>query len=446
MRWPRRSARNDILRGIHLGKKGRVGGQTYSKGESSESWTSWGKKKKDVSKTQGATILIYTVIVIVLLFGGFFAYGYLSSEAGQRSIAEGFQNVYSFTLEPVLRSFRAAQDIGSRGTFGVKTNKTSTKKGIDLGALTSITGDVVPAGASFDLRFDIDFANIGSQTIDTTFYCAMNGTDEGAPKEEERTITGQIIPSEQVSLKRGTNVFCRIDGQETEKLDGAQIIRGWFTFPFKTEGATLPVYMIPGEVADQLDDEDFFKAYDLNVRRSDLRVTYNGEPISIAIGTGGEGDEEQPVIVRSGEALTYNTVGVTMTNEWNGDIIGLSYMDLILPAGVKLDDALNEGSSSCPFRQSGTYRDSSVYVMTEEAKDELFNFYISQGTFFGKLGKENKHTFQCWINIESDIFSGAPYVRKEYISNVEYEYKVRERTESVSIKGKGEALVEENVF
>ncbi len=429
MRWSKRSARDEILKDISFDKRGQVA--EHGGGGEGSSARQTGK--------QGLTIAVF---LIILIFGGVFLYGYVSGERGQRQIAEGLASVYDITIDPIFDALAAARGAGSGEYFSTRTNATSSKQGIDLADLVPITGEVIPAGRSFDLRYDIAFENVDvSDGIDTTFSCSFNTTDN------KQTVFGDILPSETLSLRKGTSVYCRINGEDTETLDGPIVVSGWFTFPYQTKDATLPVYLITGDVADQLGDEDFFEGYDLDVSRSDLRVTYNGEPISVAIGTGGEGDEEQPVIVRSGDdVLSYNTVGITLTNEWDGDIVNLKSMTLYLPSGIELDDELNQEPSAtgCPLVRTGSFREFNTYTLSDAVAQELLAYYFDPGSALGYeafFGKEDRKTFQCWIRVDPDLFAGAPYIKKDYVVDIEYEYKVKDEKAAISIKKTEESLV-----
>ncbi len=431
MRWLRRSSRNTILADISFKKRGQIlsgGGATTGRGSGGGGGTQSG----------GRNMLMIGLFLFGLVVLGVFAWGYLSSTNGQRAVQDLGASISKYTLEPVSNFFAGVYSTGSGDYFSTNINSSSQKSGLDLKDFRSITGEVVPAGESFDILYDIDYSNVpSSSTYDGIFYCYFNTSKTDTPPEIR--IDGKILPAEQTTIRKGVTTICRIDGTDTLSLGGAYTIFGSFSFDYQTEGASLPVYMIPGEVADQIGDIDFFTAYDLDVNQGDLQVVYNGEPISVAIGVGGEGEEQQPVIVRSGDTLSYNTVGITLTNEWNGDIESLDSFELSLPGGVELDDEFNgPASAGCPFISSGRDGRSLTYIMEDSVKDSLFQNYIQNNAFFGK---SNYRTFQCWISIDPEIFADAPYVVKDYSVDISYRYKVEEQQETVSIVGTGDDLV-----
>ena len=226
-------------------------------------------------------------------------------------------------------------------------------------------------------------------------------------------------------------------------MNGAYVVYGSFAFDYSTEDVTIPVYFISGELSDSLGDQDFFDDYGLDVSASDLRTTYNGEPMSIGIGVGGEGKEEQPVVIRSGDVISYNTIGITLRNEWNGDLQEFYDFTLSLPDGIELDDQLNGGdpSPSCPFIFTGVENRYNIYKLDDSMVD-LFDYYLNSGEFFGK---SDYHSFQCWLYIDPEILSDKPYVVKEYKAEASYKYKVDEKYTSISLVGADDSLIVEGI-
>ena len=401
---------------------------------------SFGRRGEVGSNTPGDSSnkrpFIWTAMIFILLIGGIFFYGYASSASGQATIANVGAQFKSWTIDPAKNLLQSIYGARAGDYFSYKINDSKTEMGVKFKSFTSILGDVVPQGQDISFRYDFDFVGVDKDdSYPAEFYCQLL-KDEG--KSTELKIEGEIIPSGEIELNKNTNVQCKIPGEETANLDGAYNVYGAFAFDFKTLDAKLPVYYITSETSDQLSGEDFFDYYNLDISQSDLRVTYNGEPISIAIGVGGEGNEEQPIIVSGTD--TYNTIGITLTNEWQGDIKELQYMELMLPEEVKLSDINEAPTLGCPFIEAGTERGYNIYVLDDSVNQELFDYYIKDERFFGK---SNYHTFQCWIDVDESIFNDAPYVVKDYSASIEYKYKVKDKVASVSIVKTGESLVVE---
>ena len=433
----KRSSRDMILSDISFHKKGQIlSSGNPSTGGSAGHSTGSGGGKSSLAKFFMVGLLLFGLIV-----AGVFAYGYLGSSTGQRAVKDIGSTINQWTLQPISDFFSRISAQGSGDYFSSNINSSSSKKGIDLVDFHSITGKTIPAGQAFDLLYGIQYYNVPSSSIyDGDFSCYFNTSKKDASPNERRD--GHILPENPTTIRKGATTTCRISGEQTADLkDTAYTLFGSFTFVTETKDASMPVYFIPGDVADQLGDQDFFTAYDLGIRQSDLRVVYNGEPISLAMGVGGEGAEEQPVIVRRGDTLSYNTLAITLRNEWNGNIAGLDSLSLYLPDGVSLDDTLNGGPTvSCPFIAAGSGNRANTYIMEDAVKDSLFQNYISTNSFFGR---EKYHTFQCWISVDPNIFSDAPYVVKEYKVDARYQYTVEQQQETVSIIPQGESLVVE---
>ncbi len=439
MRWFRSSARREIMKDLSFNKRGETLSSASTSSGGSFSHGSGGAQSTGRNGVMIAVLLFIFLIVAVFLFG------YFSSEKGQRAAQDAWVTVTKYTLDPVNDFIASVFSFGSGDYFSTKTNSSSTKKGIDLDDFRSITGETIPEGQSFDILYDIEYYSVASsKSYDADFSCYFNISEKDDKKiDPPETKIGQIVSQNPNRIQKGTTTYCRIAGEDTEGLDGAYSVYGSFTFKTETLDATLPVYFIPGELADQLGDTDFFDAYDLGISQSDLQVTYNGEPISLAIGVGGEGEEQQPVILRGGDGSSFNTVGITLTNEWNGDIASLDSLSLYLPEGVTLSDEYNQGPHpGCPFINSGRDGRRNSYTLDDSIGKELFTNYISNKAFFGK---SNYHTFQCWIEVEPGFLADAPYVQKEYEVDVEYHYKVEEQQETISIVSRGDSLAVQGV-
>ena len=433
MRLFGRSSRDEIMRGISFGKRGQIlsPGSASSGGGAGHSTGG--------AQSSGRNMLMISLFLFGLVVVGVFIWGYLASANGQRAVQDVLASIKKYTVDPVSDFFAGVYSTGSGDYFATNINSSSDKKGIDLVDFRSLTGDAVPAGQAFDILYDIEYYNVpSSSTYEGDFYCYFNTSTKDTESNVRKD--GEIISSNSGVIQKGATTLCRISGEQTQALtQGAYTVFGAFSFKTATKDASLPVYFIPGEVADQIGDTDFFDAYDLGISQGDLRVVYNGEPLSVGIGVGGEGEEQQPVIIRSGDTLSYNTVAITLNNEWNGNIKSFDSFTLYLPDGVTLNDELNGAPSvSCPFSSGGRDERSNSYTMDDSVKDSLFTNYVANYAFFGK---SNYRTFQCWISVDPDIFADAPYVVKEYSVDIEYVYTVEEKQETVSIIQQGGSLV-----
>jgi hypothetical protein len=423
----KRSARNKILSGLSLDKRG--------------------SDDEPNKLVKGFKYILMFVMMGFLILGGFYMWGALNSNTGQAQIAslgEAARGLFDGTIGQVLGTLDEAQARGSGDYFSSKTNSEQTRYGVELVDLRSIAGSSIPAGQNFQVQYDMDFYNI-EESIKADFFCDMYTTDLGGTGEADNIATGKVLPASSINIDEGDVVICQIDGTDTQNLDGAVNIKGYFSFDFATEKVTMPVYFVTGELADYLNDvdDDFFDYANLDVSRSDLVPLYNGEPIGVGMGVGGEGKQDQPLIVRSGDVLSFSTLGITLDNKWGGKLEGIESFTLSLPEGVELDEELSSlPSLACPFEKGGAYRGSLQYEMAEDVKAQLFDYYFSR---WEGGDQDNFQTFQCWLKIQEDIFNGQEWVDKEIKVDIEYRYKSPTRSESITIIGSGEDLVLESV-
>ena len=413
-----------------MNKRGQAGGVAKKAGAgllkklfSSKPKESSGGSSEEKSSLGLKTVFIIIVVLLLLPIIGFYAYNYASSSQGQVNVQNAIDFVKEnnpFTLYSGMLGEAQTGDIWGGST----TNSSSTKKGVDLDGIDSVSGDSVPAGVDyFLLEYDIDYNNIDSDGVEAEFFCELREGD---------TILGygEIMPSTSVLLKRGVDVFCRIDNSIIANLDGVYTVAGWFSFPYATEDVTQKVYFIQEDVSDFLDENDreFFSAYGID---KDLTKSYyNGEPVSVTID-----EDDQPVIVRD---YSTPTLGLFLENEWSGSVEELIDMTLYLPSGVTIDEDLTQNPSlACPLTYSGQQTRKNVYKLSSGGDENILN----QDFLWGAKIEEKK--FSCWLNIEESIFGDADYVDLDYEVTLDYYYMTDEETTAIEIKGEGESPVED---
>ena len=398
-------------------------------------------KGADTKKFLSIAALISVLLIIIAIGAGF-----LFSAAGQRSIASADAMLSQFDLGAVSNFYSSLFSLGAGDYFNYNTNSSSKKSGVDLVDFSSVAGETFPAGYPIDLLYKIDYYNVPrDSTYDAEFSCYFNITKkDDKVLEIPEKIFGQIIPSSEMTIRKDSQPICRFTGDQTADLDkDAYIFYGSFSFDYATKDVSIPVYFISGKYADFLGDSNYFDDIHLTVSSSDLATIYNGEPLSIAIAVGGEDQVEQPIIIRSGEAISYNAIGITLKNEWGGDLQELEDFTLSLPDGITLNDDLNgEPSPSCPFISIGQENRYNVYKL-DESMVSFFDNYIVSNDFWGK---SNFRNFQCWLDIDPEILNGQEYIPpKYYKAEATYIYKVKEKYTSISIIPPGSSLIVEGI-
>ena len=405
MRW-RRSARDRLMSGLHFGKRGEAG------------------PSEGGSRT-GLKVIKILAFFAILPFLVIFLYTYATSESGAllgETIESAVTNVQDF-LSPYFSALSVTEQVADADYFGSKSNSKQTEYGYDLSGLESVSGDIIPAGSTFILEYEIDAHNVDDVSVDASFTCEMIMDDDSV-------INGEIEPSSEITLDRSSDVYCQINGEDTEELDDTATVYGWFEFPWETNEVELPVYFITEEVEDDLDDRDvdFFDANSLSVDEGDLVVTYNGEPLSLTMGfTSG-----QPVVVRPSEYESLTIFGISITNKWDGTIKTLDSMQITLPAGMSFPSDKNDlPSLGCPFEEVGEFRGGITYSLDSEIRDQVFDYYFGTEVF----GQAGYHTFKCWVAFDEDIVGDGAYHDDEIMASMSYTYITQSAKESLSIVG-----------
>jgi len=372
---------------------------------------------------------LVSVILVISVF--FFGYMYLQTDKGKRAYEESLLKLGEYN--PINRYLELVGESSTFDYWDTETNRSSTKKGIELVDFYSVSGNRFPSGNTFYLKYDLEFHEIEKDGVEAVVYCELSGT-----KDEGIITQGNIIPDSSLTLKKDSSLRCEIEGETTTDLDGEYIISGGLEFPFETKDVNLKVYFISGEVFDELVDEDenFFDRFGID-EDLPIRAVYNGEPLRIAIGVGGEGEEEQPVVVRGAEYASYPLIGIHLENEWDGKIISIEEMILTLPTGITINQELTKNPNYlCPFEKSGTSKNGNEYSFDDDLKDLVFQSFdeeiIDSPIYQYDLVGDEKN-FECWLDVEETVIGNSVYKTDYYRVDVEYTYQLADESEVITI-------------
>ena len=393
---------------------------------------SGGGEKKPIKLSTIVTIIIIALL-LPIVYVTFNAYS--GTEQGETlwlKISDVIKEYNPITWYGDLVSEQKTLDVWSS-----ETNRSSTMKGIELDGMTSFSGGSIPQGSQFEVVYDIEYHEIGSDGVDdVNFECVMQDGDD------EDIVHGEIIPQKTFTLRKNDFVSCRIPSEYTQDLDGSYSVVGWFEFPFSTEDVTLKVYYTTSDVFDQLveDDVDFFDRYDID--GGSPRAVYNGEPVRVAIGATAS-NQDQPVIVGS-DRSSFPILGIHLENEWAGEVVDLTDMTVYLPEGIEIDEelSLNPSSPSCPFEHLGKSDGKNVYRLYRPTMDEMFKPLIDAD--IPVLGDsqytENERNFNCWLSVDPEFVGSSLYKVDEYIVSLDYLYRVDDKEDQVVIRVPGEVV------
>lgn len=387
--------------------------------------------------------IIFAIIVVVLILVGTQAYAYSQTESGQRMVADYSSKISNAVedLNPFTFVQRAEENFG--GGWGLKNNPESTLKGLVFNDFEAVSPEVF-AGQPIKINYDIRLMNVEAYETAAEFNCVMTKIKTDG-QTSELYLEGEIVPSPYITFERDIpQVSCNFADGLTEELDGQATVEGSISFAFETEDATLPVYIIKSNIYDKLwKDYDtwqngFYQEYNPPLNDNELKVTYNGEPVSISIGTAPVGQIQQPVVAGAIEKTPY--LGIKIKNEWNsGTVTDLTELKLTLPPYIQIDEDLSQNPNIiCPFNfVSSSFTEGNIYEIDETVRENLFKL--------GVLGTEEKaRSFECSLIIDETGLDPADYTPTEYKVDASYGYTLNSKTETISIRDINQEISDED--
>lgn len=352
--------------------------------------------------------ILMFVVILALILGGTYTYAWAKSPGGQRALTNAWSWVKEYNpVSFVEREVSTAQEkVGNMWS----ANYNASKRGVVLNDFRVVGTAEVPAGSSMTFAYDLKLENAEVNNLPLTASCLVKGKD----------ITTEILPTNPVIVSGNyikESIRCRLNKEETSKMDGTYQAEGAISFPFETKEAKLRVYLTSEEIFNEIKDEDFFDYYSID-EPGDIRVDSNGEPVEVGIGISAE--NKQPVVLRPG----FNPlIGITLTNRWGGRMLNLTEFKLILPKGITINKELSDNPSiSCPFVESREGKASTEYIAD---KYTIQNILIERDAVMN---------FECWLDADPSILGQSLYVTKEYKAGIEYVYELPKKAISFTIK------------
>ncbi len=353
------------------------------------------------------TRLAFILLVLAILTLATYGYYYLKSPQGQMFITNTKVKLQEYNPFLLVEKFlQKAQDIGKIDT---ETNATSTEKGIIFKDFKVVGSEQIPQGSPAYFKYDIRIINDYLKKTPVKLSCSL--------KDKDTQL--QLLPSETIQLvgSRVTdNPRCMAAAELTKEMSGSQEVVASIKFPYKTENVGLNVYFVSDAVYNELSENtDFFEAYDIP-ESNPIRSLYNGEPVEIGIGVGG--DNLQPVILQEGVSPL---VGITLKNSWDGKMAALNDLKLQLPEGVSINTELSKNPNMlCPFEVQPNARNE--YKMASQLRNLI------------TIEEDRALTFECWLDALDVLEPGTPYTKKQYKASAEYEYQSKNKTATFLVR------------
>lgn len=383
----------------------------------------WGGRKKT---------LAWVVLIIVLATLAFYLISWSTSDVGRQKIAD-LRYAVSTKYNPFYwygEQLKKGQEIGR--IWQTESNQTAEKVGAKFQSFESIGTRILPAGATLAFKYKLEVGE-GVKDLKITPKCKITAKDlDGIEVTEDIKKSEPVIIPEAPKVSTDdplsyANILCQVETKEDVDQDVTVTAEGKISFTQPRQRNSLRVYFTKD--TENIGNK-FFEVYGI-AEKLPIKSTYSNEPVEIGIGVSDE--NIQPVII---EERYLPSIGISLSNRWDGRVTLIKEMNLYLPKEVTIDETKSPTSTLCPFKTatpSGTN-----YIKYESDEN-----YLKKLEPFGRGVKETLLTYQrffCWLNVNEDILGGAEYTQDQYSVDVTYEYEFQPKSVTVTLKGikKGE--------
>ncbi|MEM4245149.1 MAG: hypothetical protein QXR60_03020 [Candidatus Nanoarchaeia archaeon] len=367
-------------------------------------------------KMRGLGFILTIVILFMLVFGGLYAYYYLTSPGGQRflgNVATTYQGVQSFFVDLFVQKPREVGTI-----FTAETNKTSMDYGVKFTKFESVGSKRIPAGSTASFKYVV---TVGENVGNVKLNLACN-------VEPKDVVSGGInlIPNEPLKLSTensamANNLRCTFKTNENIEEDRTVTVKGKINFDVSDQRTSLKVYLLSQKEYEAFEGKDFFKENNID-EKLPIKAVYNGEPVEVGIGV--SENLKQPVVV--GDDYPVPLVGISLINRWDGKVTKIRKMLLFLPEGVTINKEMSPQSDLCPFSE-GTSRGKYVEYIADEA-------ILSNLPAFGSGEENNYQNFECWLKIEKSLVEGRKAgLETAYHTEISYDYSFNEKSDVITV-------------
>jgi len=336
-------------------------------------------------------IFIIGVLIVLIAYGGTWAYVSLTEGGSVAQASASLGNVYNTVSDFVKKQFL---DISTAVNWESQDQSQGIQKGVILEEFDTITGNnVFILGQDIILEYNVKLQNTTQNEINVGLECQI----------KDKFFRPVYRPNQNIIVRkeRSTNALCSFNQDQVRELGkGDYIVLGNVQFKFQTRVNKFPVYFTTIDNYDRVtaEGQDFFRAIGLQIGPT-FYSPYYGEPVELAINV--DKNAVQPVLIGTAERPTLPYIGLTLRNKWQGqfELEGLKFQ---VPELV----TVKTGESSCPFE-----RKNNEYYLTQKALDDLAD--ISSAPL----------SFQCFLDINPEIVGQGGYTQSGYSAEAEYIYK-----------------------
>jgi len=258
--------------------------------------------------------------------------------------------------------------------------------------------------------------------------CWMAVTKKGLDgKASDYTIPADIIyPYNQFAVYEEGETQEDIDclfTKETVKqqITDAGTFRAYMsaTFNFETR-AYIKSYFIDREKSLAMKRENIDPLKQFGINDKNPMAIYTNGPIMIGM------DQKKVPFELNQENMDQNTftLGITLKNKWDGEIIKINRVRVIMPKEITIVDNMCSGIM---------FKEGSCTGMDLDCDDIFHNFYEMDEAVAGSISKEK--TFRCPLRVEdpTSLLGDMPIATKYFKVAADYEYRFNKST-SIRVK------------
>ena len=242
--------------------------------------------------------------------------------------------------------------------------------------------------------------------------------------DEEESITGEVTPKEMFSVytREEEDILCRFDARKLKSGLRKANIFAEFNFPTM---AYLKTYFIDKARMRAMNREgiDVFEFF--GISDTEPIAVYTNGPVKIGMET------STPPIGISPDYDSKPRFGITIENQWEGEIESINDLTIYVPNGIEID------ASTCnyPFLEKSS---------SNKYSNEGFEAYelSDVGKKFEKFENiEDFISIRCLLDIKgenaNEILGDTPFATKYFRLTVDYQYKLKKKVDIDIKKAEG---------